>query len=106
MVRGPQAGLAALAAAEADPAPAGDHRVDAVRAHLLELAGDRGAAREQFRLAARRTLSIPERRYLEVRAGPPGPARMGSAAQRSRISGGEARPGRDVENPPATPIFP
>lgn len=41
MVRGPQAGLAALAAAEADPAPAGDHRVDAVRAHLLELAGDR-----------------------------------------------------------------
>jgi RNA polymerase sigma factor (sigma-70 family) len=68
MVRGPRAGLEELAAAEADPALAGHHRVDAVRAHLLELAGDREAARAHFRLAARRTLSIPERRYLESRA--------------------------------------
>ena len=65
MVRGPLAGLEELAAAEADPALAGHHRVDAVRAHLLERAGDREAARAHFRLAARRTLSIPERRYLE-----------------------------------------
>jgi RNA polymerase sigma factor (sigma-70 family) len=67
MVHGPEAGLERLAAAEADPALAGHHRVDAVRAHLLELAGDREAARAHFRLAARRTLSLPERRYLEAR---------------------------------------
>ena len=66
MVDGPAAGLAAL-----DAAPtglAGHHRVHAVRAHLLELAGDRVAARTQYALAARRTLSLPEQRYLESRA--------------------------------------
>jgi RNA polymerase sigma factor (sigma-70 family) len=68
MVHGPQAGLEQLAAAETDPALAGHHRVAAVRAHLLDLAGDRDAARDQYRLAARRTLSIPEQRYLESRA--------------------------------------
>ncbi|HZD38570.1 MAG TPA: DUF6596 domain-containing protein [Actinomycetes bacterium] len=57
-----------VAAAEADPALAGHYRAAAVRAHLLDLAGDRDAARDQYRLAARRTLSIPERRYLESRA--------------------------------------
>jgi RNA polymerase sigma factor (sigma-70 family) len=69
MVRGPRAGLEQLAAAGADPALAGHHRVHAVRAHLLELAGDREAARTEYELAARRTLSVPERRYLESRAG-------------------------------------
>jgi predicted RNA polymerase sigma factor len=68
MVHGPCAGLERLDAAAADPALAGHHRVAAVRAHLLELAGDRRAAREQYRLAAQRTLSVPERRYLESRA--------------------------------------
>jgi RNA polymerase sigma factor (sigma-70 family) len=68
MVRGPHAALTELSAAEADPALAGHHRVSAVRAHLLELAGDRDAAREQFELATRRTLSIPEQRYLSARA--------------------------------------
>ncbi|HSK97010.1 MAG TPA: hypothetical protein VK891_10375, partial [Euzebyales bacterium] len=68
MVDGPQAGLDKLAAAEADPALAGHHRVEAVRAHLLELSGKRDAARDAYRLAARRTLSVPERRYLESRA--------------------------------------
>jgi len=68
MVHGPAAGLRRLAAAEADPALAGHHRLEAVRAHLLELAGDREAARAAYRLAARRTLSLPERRYLESRA--------------------------------------
>jgi predicted RNA polymerase sigma factor len=68
MVHGPQAGLLELAAAEADPALAGHHRVDAVRAHLLEMAGDREAAREQYLLAARRTRSVPEQRYLRSRA--------------------------------------
>ena len=40
----------------------------AVRAHLLEMAGDRAAARAEYRLAARLTLSVPEQRYLESRA--------------------------------------
>ena len=44
------------------------HRLDAVRAHLLEMAGDRAAARATYRSAARRTTSLPERRYLEARA--------------------------------------
>jgi RNA polymerase sigma factor (sigma-70 family) len=68
MVHGPHAGLQQLAEAEADPALASHHRVDAVRAHLLDIAGDEEAARVQYRLAARRTLSVPERRYLESRA--------------------------------------
>ncbi len=68
MVHGPAAGLDQLDAAEADPALAEHHRVAAVRAHLLEMAGDREAARAGYRLAARRTLSVPEQRYLESRA--------------------------------------
>jgi predicted RNA polymerase sigma factor len=68
MVHGPEAGLRQLAAAEAEPGLAGHHRVDAVRAHLLELAGDHPAAHAAYRLAARRTLSLAEQRYLESRA--------------------------------------
>jgi RNA polymerase sigma factor (sigma-70 family) len=68
MVDGPHAGLRQLAVAEAEPALAGHHRVDAVRAHLLDMAGDREAARASYTLAARRTLSQPEQRYLESRA--------------------------------------
>jgi RNA polymerase sigma factor (sigma-70 family) len=68
MVHGPEAGLGQLAAAEARPGLAGHHRLDAVRAHLLELAGDREAARVAYRQAARRTLSLAEQRYLESRA--------------------------------------
>jgi RNA polymerase sigma factor (sigma-70 family) len=77
MAHGPHAGLRQLAAAETDPALAGHHRVHAVRAHLLDLAGDRQAARTEYQLAARRTLSIPEQRYLQSRAAqltPPAPA--------------------------------
>ena len=49
MVHGPRTGLAELAAAEADPALAAHHRVDAVRAHLLEMAGEPEAARAAYR---------------------------------------------------------
>ncbi|MCE6997505.1 RNA polymerase sigma factor [Saccharothrix sp. S26] len=70
MVHGPTAGLARLDDAAADPALAGHHRVHAVRAHLLDLAGDHEAAREHYARAARATLSLPERRYLEQRARP------------------------------------
>ena len=66
MVDGPQEALARLAAAE--PALAGYHRVHAVRAHLLEQAGDRDAARACYRRAAELTLSVPERQYLLARA--------------------------------------
>ncbi|GAA2505990.1 RNA polymerase sigma24 factor [Winogradskya humida] len=61
MTRGPRAGLAALDEA----ALTGHHRIDAVRAHLLELAGDLPAAREHYAAAARGTLSAAEKRYLE-----------------------------------------
>jgi predicted RNA polymerase sigma factor len=68
MVRGPQAGLDLLDTLEADDRLAGHHRLDAVRAHLLEMAGDLDAARATYRTAARRTTSIPEQRYLESKA--------------------------------------
>ncbi len=68
MVRGPSAGLALLDAVEADGRLAGSHRVDAVRGHLLELAGDYGGAIAHYGIAARRTTSIPERNYLTTQA--------------------------------------
>jgi RNA polymerase sigma factor (sigma-70 family) len=68
MINGPEAGLRQLAVAEADPALVGHHRVHAMRAHLLELAGDHQAARAQYELAARGTQSLPEQRYLTLRA--------------------------------------
>jgi RNA polymerase sigma factor (sigma-70 family) len=69
MVHGPAPALMELAAAESDPALAGHHRLHAVRAHLLDLAGDHEAARTEYELAARRTQSIPEQRYLRSRPG-------------------------------------
>jgi predicted RNA polymerase sigma factor len=68
MVDGPRAGLELLATLDGDDRMIGHHRVDAVRAHLLEMAGERAEARDSYRTAARRTTSIPERRYLESRA--------------------------------------
>jgi RNA polymerase sigma factor (sigma-70 family) len=68
MTRGPQAGLDMLAAVDGDSRMVDHHRLDAVRAHLLEMAGDPEGARAAYRNAARRTTSLPERRYLEARA--------------------------------------
>jgi RNA polymerase sigma factor (sigma-70 family) len=68
MVEGPQAGLDLLAGLDGNGPLAGHHRVSAVRAHLLEMAGDRAAARAAYREAVRGTTSEPERRYLEERA--------------------------------------
>jgi RNA polymerase sigma factor (sigma-70 family) len=68
MARGPRAGLDLLSTLEDDDRIAGHHRLDAVRAHLLEMAGDHAAARAGYRTAARRTTSLPEQRYLEGRA--------------------------------------
>jgi len=68
MVHGPQAGLDLLASVEADSRTATYHRLAAVRAHMLEMAGDLEAAQRNYLLAARRTTSLPERRYLELKA--------------------------------------
>jgi RNA polymerase sigma factor (sigma-70 family) len=69
MVEGPRAGLALLESLDQDERLAGSHRLTAVRAHLLERAGDRQAAIPFYREAAARTTSIPERNYLLMRAG-------------------------------------
>ena len=68
MVHGPRAGLALLVALDADARLAGHHRLAAVRAHLLERAGEKEAAITHYREAARRTTSIPERNYLITQA--------------------------------------
>ncbi|HEY0782476.1 MAG TPA: RNA polymerase sigma factor, partial [Thermoanaerobaculia bacterium] len=43
-------------------------RLDAVRGHLHERAGDQGAAVACYRSAAERTASLPERDYLLAKA--------------------------------------
>lgn len=68
MVHGPRAGLDLLATLDTDDRMARHHRLPAVRAHLLDMTGDHAAARSQYLLAAKRTMSVPERRYLEGKA--------------------------------------
>ncbi|MBL8970127.1 MAG: RNA polymerase sigma factor [Myxococcales bacterium] len=68
MVHGPAAGLARLQALADDPRLAHNHRLDAVRAHLLEQAGDPARAIHHYLAAANRTASAPERDYLQGRA--------------------------------------
>ncbi|HKS72873.1 MAG TPA: sigma-70 family RNA polymerase sigma factor [Terriglobales bacterium] len=68
MVHGPATGLELLKALDSDARLAEHHRLDAVRAHLLEMAGDHKAAMEHYRLAATRTTSIPEQNYLMTQA--------------------------------------
>ncbi|HEY7271808.1 MAG TPA: sigma-70 family RNA polymerase sigma factor [Actinoplanes sp.] len=68
MARGPLAGLAVLGALDGDERMAGNHRVEAVRGHLLERAGDRAAAHAAYLTAAAMTTSVPEQRYLTLRA--------------------------------------
>jgi RNA polymerase sigma factor (sigma-70 family) len=68
MVHGPEAGLRRLETLDADPRLAATHRVDAVRAHLMEMAGDRDGAIEHYLKAANRTASLPERNYLHTKA--------------------------------------
>jgi predicted RNA polymerase sigma factor len=68
MVHGPAAGLAVLDELESDARLAGHYRLHAVRAHLLERAGDRENAMLHFRAAAQGTTSVPERNYLETKA--------------------------------------
>lgn len=68
MVHGPETGLEQLDALDADPRIKGHYRLDAVRGHLFERAGDRARAVQHYLAAAKRTASIPERDYLMTRA--------------------------------------
>jgi RNA polymerase sigma factor (sigma-70 family) len=68
MTRGAPAGLALLEGLASDRRIADDHRFHAVRAHLLEMAGDPIAARGSYEAAARRTTNLPQQRYLNARA--------------------------------------
>jgi len=67
-VHGPNAGLAVLGTLGTDQRMAHSHRLESVRAHLLEQAGETAAARDSYLLAARMTASLPEQRYLQLRA--------------------------------------
>ena len=68
MAEGPAAGRARLAVLAADPRVAEHSRFHAVSAHLLEMAGEHGAARAAYAEAARRSTSLPQQRYLNARA--------------------------------------
>ncbi|OLB76185.1 MAG: RNA polymerase subunit sigma-24 [Actinobacteria bacterium 13_2_20CM_2_71_6] len=68
MVHGPKAGLALLGTLDTDDRMAHHHRLEAVRAHLLEQAGDAAAARQSYLRAAKIAASVPEQRYLSLRA--------------------------------------
>ena len=68
MVHGPAKGLNLVDSLDSDARLANHHRLDAVRAHLLEMAGDIDGAIQHYRKAAGRTTSLPERNYLAGRA--------------------------------------
>jgi RNA polymerase sigma factor (sigma-70 family) len=68
MVHGPAEGLARLNALDADARIAGHHRLDSVRAHFLEMLGDKQGAIAYYRKAASATTSMPERNYLMAQA--------------------------------------
>jgi RNA polymerase sigma factor (sigma-70 family) len=77
MVHGPSEGLALLDALDSDGRLRGHHRLDAARAHLLEMAGENEAAMAHYQIAASRTTNSPERNYLTTQA-----ARLRESARR------------------------
>lgn len=68
MVHGPKKGLELLRLLDSDTRLAAGHRLEAVRAHLLEMTGDHEAAIRHYRIAAGRATSMPERNYLIMQA--------------------------------------
>jgi hypothetical protein len=82
MVHGPAAGLELLGALAADSRMAGHHRADAVRAHLLEMAGNTLDAITHYSTAAGRTTSLPERNYLLTQV-----ARLMEVSPRDGVAG-------------------
>ena len=68
MAQGPRAGLDLVDGLGDDDRIAEDHRLHAVRAHLLEMAGDRAGARASYEAAARRTMNLAQQRHLNAQA--------------------------------------
>jgi predicted RNA polymerase sigma factor len=68
MVHGPSKGLELLKTLDTDARLSGHYRLDAVRAHLLEMVGHYESAIKHYRIAASRTTSIPEQNYLMTQA--------------------------------------
>jgi RNA polymerase sigma factor (sigma-70 family) len=68
MAEGPYAGLRLIADLESDQRIREDHRLHAVRAHLLEMSGDHRAAYDSYLAAGQRARSLPQQRYLNARA--------------------------------------
>ena len=68
MVNGPAPALEVLDQLGNDDRIGGHHRFHAVRAHVLELAGDLEGARASYELAAQLTTSLAERRYVRAKA--------------------------------------
>jgi predicted RNA polymerase sigma factor len=83
MFRGPAAGLAVLETIASDERFAANHRIPAIRGHLLEMAGDRAGAAAAYEAGARLTTSLPERDYLRRCAA------NARAAERSEPSPGQ-----------------
>jgi RNA polymerase sigma factor (sigma-70 family) len=86
MVHGPAAGLALLETLELS-----GHRLDAVRAHLLELAGNVPAAIRHYDAAAARTTNTPEQRYLVTRAARLRNPLSGAGPAAVQVPGGDLR---------------
>jgi RNA polymerase sigma factor (sigma-70 family) len=79
MVHGPAAGLELL---DGVADRLGDHhRLHSVRGHLYEMAGDRAAAVDEFRIAAAGTISVPELDYRVAQA-----ARLANELGNSRVA--------------------
>jgi RNA polymerase sigma factor (sigma-70 family) len=68
MVHGPREGLRRLEVLDKDDRITAHYRLDAVRGHLFEMAGDHERAIAHYRAAAARTASVPERNYLVTQA--------------------------------------
>ena len=68
MVHGAATGIRMLDALDADARIAGHYRLDAVRGHLLEMAGEHERAAAHYRAAAAATANVPERDYLVRKA--------------------------------------
>ena len=67
-MHGPSQGLELLKALDADNWISGHYHLEAVRAHLLEMAGDHRGAIAHYQVATARTTNIPERNYLMTQA--------------------------------------
>ncbi|MFF0490619.1 RNA polymerase sigma factor [Nocardia sp. NPDC004068] len=66
MSHGPEPALRLLD--QISPRLPDDHRVDATRAHLLEMLGNFPQARTTYRTAAQKARSLPQQRYLNAQA--------------------------------------